>query len=53
MPPMPSIPQNVYALILIAMAIGAYALHMPDVYVGGLISAGLVVFNAQAKGTAP
>jgi hypothetical protein len=50
---MPTIPQNVYALVLIAMAMGAYVLRMPDLYVGGLISAGLVVFNSQSKGTAP
>jgi len=50
---MPTIPPNIYALVLIVLGLCAYALHMPDLYVGGLISAGLVVFNARAKGTAP
>ncbi len=50
---MPPIPQNLYALALIVLAIGAYAIHMPDLYVGGLMSAGLVVFNSAAKAPAP
>jgi hypothetical protein len=50
---MPAIPQNVYALVLIVLAMGAYALRMPDLYVGGLMSAGLVVFNSQARAPAP
>ncbi len=50
---MSRIPQNVYALILIAMAMVAYALRMPDQLYGGLISAGLIVFNSQAKAPAP
>jgi len=33
---MPKIPQNAYALALIALAMGAFAIHMPDLYVGGL-----------------
>jgi len=53
MPAMPPIPQNVYALILLGLGILAFAIHMPDLYVGGLMSAGMVVFNSAAKAPQP